>query len=303
MLALMFVASSCSDEQSGSAGEDARPETREVTRTITVAEAPKATEDARATPSPPPKEPAPPASEPAAQEAPEEVLALQYRLINAGDYDGAYALFAEQSKALVSPEQYGTYFGLNSPYSITDYSFPYVDVQMDAATVQAALTVNSASGSKSYQRPQELVREDGAWRIVMRDEQVSAFVAGTEELAQYGSGASPGAEATPEPVEPSSLTPETEEPTVEPLPEPTTQYQGTPPTPSGGEDLYDCQDFGFQEEAQAIYDADQSDPYGLDGPPGESFTGEEGVACEELPSRGGEVSGGTTEPEQYEQYE
>ena len=302
MLTLIFLASSCSDEQGGSNGEDPRPQTREVTRTVTVAEAPKATEDARATPSPPPKEPAPPASEPAAQEAPEEVLALQYRLINAGDYDGAYALFAEQSKALVSPEQYGTYFGLNSPYSITDYSFPYVDAQGDAATVEAALTVNSASGSESYQRAQELVREDGAWRILMRDEQVSAFVAGAEELAQYGSGPSPGAEATPEPVEPSSLTPEIEGPVVEPLPEPTTQYQGTPPTPSGGGEL-NCDDFEFQEDAQAFYDQDRSDPEGLDGPPGESFTGEEGVACEELPSRSGEVSGGTTEPEQYEQYE
>jgi hypothetical protein len=30
--------------------------------------------------------------------APEDVLALQYRLINAGDYEDAYGLFAERSK-------------------------------------------------------------------------------------------------------------------------------------------------------------------------------------------------------------
>jgi hypothetical protein len=46
------------------------------------------------------------------------------------------------------------------------------------------------------------------------------------------------------------------------------------------EDLYDCADFDTHAEAQAIYDQDPSDPYGLDGPPGEAFDGEQGVACE-----------------------
>jgi hypothetical protein len=49
---------------------------------------------------------------------------------------------------------------------------------------------------------------------------------------------------------------------------------------------YDCGDFGYQEGAQAVYDQDTSDPYGLDGLPGESYAGQYGVACEELPSRG-----------------
>lgn len=52
------------------------------------------------------------------------------------------------------------------------------------------------------------------------------------------------------------------------------------------DDLYDCADFSTQEEAQAIYEQDTSDPYGLDGPPGTGFTGTEGVACEDLPSSG-----------------
>ena len=56
-------------------------------------------------------------------------------------------------------------------------------------------------------------------------------------------------------------------------------------SPSEG-DLYDCQDFAFQEDAQEVYNQDTSDPYGLDGPIGVAFTGEPGVACEELPSRG-----------------
>lgn len=34
------------------------------------------------------------------------------------------------------------------------------------------------------------------------------------------------------------------------------------------QDLYDCSDFTYQEDAQAVYDQDTTDPYGLDGPPG-----------------------------------
>lgn len=56
--------------------------------------------------------------------------------------------------------------------------------------------------------------------------------------------------------------------------------------PSGADGTYNCEDFDFQEEAQAFYDQDTSDPDGLDGPPGEAFDGEQGVACEELPSSG-----------------
>jgi hypothetical protein len=44
-----------------------------------------------------------------------------------------------------------------------------------------------------------------------------------------------------------------------------------------------CEDFDSQAEAQQRLQEDPSDPDGLDGPPGESFTGIEGVACEDLP--------------------
>ena len=63
------------------------------------------------------------------------------------------------------------------------------------------------------------------------------------------------------------------------------------PSAYAQEDLYDCPDFEYQEDAQAVYDQDPSDPHGLDGPPVEGFDGDPGVACEELPRRGG---GGTT---------
>jgi hypothetical protein len=52
-------------------------------------------------------------------------------------------------------------------------------------------------------------------------------------------------------------------------------------------DQFDCEDFQYQEDAQAVYDQDPSDPHGLDGPIGEASDGEAGVACEELPHRPG----------------
>jgi hypothetical protein len=42
----------------------------------------------------------------------------------------------------------------------------------------------------------------------------------------------------------------------------------------------DCKDFKYQEDAQAVYNQDPSDPNGLDGAP------KNGIACESLPKRG-----------------
>jgi micrococcal nuclease len=53
------------------------------------------------------------------------------------------------------------------------------------------------------------------------------------------------------------------------------------PTPSSGD--LDCSDFDTQAEAQAVYEQDTSDPNGLDGPQGEGYTGDPGIACEDLP--------------------
>ncbi len=55
------------------------------------------------------------------------------------------------------------------------------------------------------------------------------------------------------------------------------------------QDLYDCSDFDTQEEAQAVYEEDTSDPYGLD----EDDGADDGIACETLPSGGGAVAENT----------
>jgi hypothetical protein len=73
-----------------------------------------------------------------------------------------------------------------------------------------------------------------------------------------------------------------------------------PTTPAAAQvqtDLYRCDDFTYQEDAQAVYDQDTSDPHGLDGPIGVAFTGEEGVACEDLPHRPGGPTTVLTTPE------
>ena len=52
------------------------------------------------------------------------------------------------------------------------------------------------------------------------------------------------------------------------------------PTPSStsGDDVFDCSDFAFQDVAQAVLDADPSDPHNLD-------PDNDGIACESLPDR------------------
>ncbi|GGW99179.1 excalibur calcium-binding protein [Streptomyces lomondensis] len=47
----------------------------------------------------------------------------------------------------------------------------------------------------------------------------------------------------------------------------------------------DCRDFAFQEDAQAVFDADPSDPHRLDEDQGP----DDGIACEALPRRGAGV--------------
>ena len=138
-----------------------------------------------------------PASEPAGP-APDGVLASQYRHINSGDYGAAYDLFDERSRGLVPPEQYKAYFASAAPYEITSYSFPSVRARGDEASVVADLAVSSADGEESYEVTQELVREDGGWRVVMRNEQVASFAAADGSSGASSASASASATVKPE---------------------------------------------------------------------------------------------------------
>lgn len=119
---------------------------------------------------------------------PEKILDIQYRHINEGEYEFAYAFFSDRSKALITPEQYRAYFEANAPYLVTDYSFPSVEVDGEVATVDVAFTSTSAGVTDRLYRTQELACELGSWRVVMRDEQVAIFAGIApvrEEEVQY----------------------------------------------------------------------------------------------------------------------
>lgn len=111
-----------------------------------------------------------------AEIAPEEILMLQYENINARNYEAAYDLFAEQSKQIVSLDEYTAFFENAGYYELTDYSFPSAQVEGDAATVAVDFDISSGTGpDEQYQVTQQMVREDGSWRVVMRDAQVETF--------------------------------------------------------------------------------------------------------------------------------
>lgn len=84
----------------------------------------------------------------------------------------------------------------------------------------------------------------------------------------------------PTPEEPAEEEPTPETPTEEPVTE--APVEEAPVAPAAEDDL-DCTDFMYQEDAQQAYDADPSDPYGLDEPEADGGA-PDGIACESLPS-------------------
>jgi hypothetical protein len=117
----------------------------------------------------------------------------------------------------------------------------------DHATYEIDRTFYDADGSPlsdpALNAPvtQEMVKDGDEWKLVMRQDLVEDILSAT---------ASPTATATAEPTVSESDVQEG--------------------------DLFDCSDFSTQLEAQAMLEADPSDPYGLDGDG-------DGSACEDLP--------------------
>jgi hypothetical protein len=108
--------------------------------------------------------------------SPEEILALQYEYANMTAWKQAYELFAQESQARVSEQEYADFWKSRPPEAITEYSFPSVVVQGDHATIERVYTDATAKKSVQSKATQEAVREDDGWRIVMRDSQVKAFI-------------------------------------------------------------------------------------------------------------------------------
>jgi len=107
---------------------------------------------------------------------PEEVLALQYEYVDMAAYEQAYALFAEQSQAKVSLQQYSDYMSTD-PSAVTDYSFPSVSVNGDQASIERVGTFALRDGSEIQDKAtQEAVFTDDGWKIVMRDDQIQSLL-------------------------------------------------------------------------------------------------------------------------------
>jgi hypothetical protein len=114
---------------------------------------------------------------------PEEILALQYEYYNMADYERAYELFAQETKARVSEQAY-TSLNLKEDeqghgFSYTQYSFPSVEIDGDQATIEVVRTFSDANTSEEQDRvTHEAVLEDEGWRIVMRNEQYETYLGG-----------------------------------------------------------------------------------------------------------------------------
>jgi len=84
------------------------------------------------------------------------------------------------------------YFTHVAPYEITSYSFPSVRVQDNVASLVVDLAVTSSEGEDQYRVTQRMVREDGSWRVVMREEQIASFSgAGSPSAGSSASASAP----------------------------------------------------------------------------------------------------------------
>ena len=178
----LVVGVACSDSTESQQGQGQETQEEQAERTqviertvVKTVESPERTAEERQ---------APVTQEESASEepAPEEILESQYQYVNEGNYDTAYSLFAEQSQQLVSLDEYQAFFENAGNYEITDYSLPTVQVDGEAATVEGELYISSdTNGEEQYPITQQLVREDGSWRVVMRDGQVATFTGAGDE--------------------------------------------------------------------------------------------------------------------------
>ena len=107
---------------------------------------------------------------------PEEVLALGYEYTNMQSWDLSYDLYADGSEDSVSEELFTRVNTEEKAYSIIEYSFPSVEVQGDNATIERIFTTSEPDG-ETYQDTAtvEAVLEDGAWKLLLRDEQVKYY--------------------------------------------------------------------------------------------------------------------------------
>jgi hypothetical protein len=203
----------------------------------------------------------PSASAPAGgeEEAVEDAVRGHYEAIGRDDFEEAYSYFGPTMR---SRQDEASWIASEESYEIqssTIHSLRVDEVLGSTATATVDVSFVDNTGTPRFVIVWGLVKEGGAWKL---DEQISAQTETTPS-------------ASPKPTSSPSAPPS---PSPSPSPEPS---GGLPPLPSDGD--YDCEHFDTQEQAQRVYEQDTSDPHGLDGPQGEGYSGDPGVACEELP--------------------
>jgi hypothetical protein len=113
---------------------------------------------------------------------PEEIYALQLEYYNMGEYERDYALYAQESKARVSEQEFTSGNRRDDQqgngFSFPQYSFPSVEIEGDHATMQVVRSYTSEEGEGQERITQEAVLEDGGWRTVMRDDQYKVYGGG-----------------------------------------------------------------------------------------------------------------------------
>jgi hypothetical protein len=104
---------------------------------------------------------------------PEEIYALKAEYQNMADYERAYELFAQETKDRISEQTYTSVLREDDEktggYSVTQYSFPSVNIEGNRATMQVVESWETQEDEGQERITQEAVLEDAGWRIVMRD--------------------------------------------------------------------------------------------------------------------------------------
>ena len=118
---------------------------------------------------------------------PKETLALQYEYNNMTAFEQAYELFAQETKDRVPVQTYAS-VQWEDTLVFLDYSFPSIDLRGDRATIDRVATYTNGEETGQDKATQEMVLEDGGWRVVMRDEQYEVFVGGGEATSSGSSG-------------------------------------------------------------------------------------------------------------------
>ncbi len=105
---------------------------------------------------------------------PEKNLALYYSYLNRGAWEQAYGLLSSESKEQVSLEQYKAVYQSVGDLNF-DISVSSAEVRGDTATLDVIRSFEIRGIAGEDRQTRQMVREGGAWRVVLSDEELELF--------------------------------------------------------------------------------------------------------------------------------